>query len=179
MTWVQYFTTFGGTTLCVLIITFIFNWVVNSGKKAKERKKKELQEVVEEAIDKKLESVNKEIKTLTGKVESIENKVDTLQKDVDKLQGDVEKLQRDVVRTKEAIQAELRHDIRNSCRRCIAQKFRTEDDEDEVTQLHLKYEGLEVQNGLTNSLYEEFKKLPLVPNDYKAPSKKKLNENKK
>ena len=179
MTWVQYFTAFGGTTLCVLIITFIFNWVVNSGKKAKSRKKKELQEIVEEAINNKIDPVHEQISLLNKKVESVEKKVDDLQKDVAKLQQDVDTLQEDVIRTKEAIQAELRHDIRNSCRRCIAQKFRTEDDTDEVEQLHAKYEGLNVQNGLTNSLYEEFKKLPLVPNDYKAPSKKKLNESKK
>jgi len=179
MTWVQYFTTFGGTTLCVLIITFIFNWVVNSGKKAKNRKKKELQEVVEEAINNKIDPVHEQISLLNEKVESVEKKVDDLQKDVTKLQQDVDTLQEDVIRTKEAIQAELRHDIRNSCRRCIAQKFRTEDDTDEVEQLHAKYEGLNVQNGLTNSLYEEFKKLPLVPNDYKAPTKKRLNESKK
>ena len=179
MTWLQIFTAFGGTTLCALIITFVFNWTVNTGKKAKERKKKELQEVVEEAIDNKLEGVHEQIEILNKKVESIDAKVDDIQKDVNQLQSDVDVLQKDVVRTKEAIQAELRHDIRNSCRRCILQKFRTEDDTDEVEQLHAKYEGLNVQNGLTNSLYEEFKKLPLVPNDYKAPTKKRLNESKK
>lgn len=90
------------------------------------------------------------------------------------MQSEVGTLKTDLVNIKDGIQAELKHDIRNACRRCIQQGYKTEDDLEEVTSMHDKYERLG-SNGVTNALYDEFIKLPLVSNDYKkpAPAKKK------
>lgn len=92
----------------------------------------------------------------------------------------IKEVQDDLELTKSGIQVELRHDIRNSCRRCIVQGFRTEDDVTEIIGMHEKYEKLG-ENGVTNALYTEFEKLPIVPNDYqpiRKSNKRTINEGK-
>lgn len=86
-------------------------------------------------------------------------------------------IENDLKDTKHGIQAELRHDIRNACRRCLHQHYKTLEDLEEVTTMHENYEKLG-SNGKTNALYEEFLKLPLREKDellmeQPAPTQKK------
>lgn len=80
------------------------------------------------------------------------------------LEDKVNAISEDLKDTKGGIQSELRHDIRNTCRRCIKQGFKTLEDIEEVTAMHGNYEKLGT-NGKTNALYEEFKKLPVRPEE--------------
>lgn len=73
-------------------------------------------------------------------------------------------IENDLKDTKNGIQAELRHDIRNACRRCLHQHYKTLEDLEEVTTMHENYEKLG-SNGKTNALYEEFIKLPMQEKD--------------
>ena len=104
-----------------------------------------------------------------------------IKSNIDDVKTKLKEVQNDLELTKSGIQMELRHNIRNSCRRCINQGFRTEDDVSEVVGMHEKYEKLG-QNGITNALYTEFEKLPMVSNDYKPTKesiKRTLNEDKR
>lgn len=149
LTWYQILCLAGLPTLSTLIVTTVFNHIQNNSKKSKETKRKELREDIKAVVQSEVEPIKTDIKDLKEGLKC----------------------------TREGIQAELRHDIRNSCRRCIVQGYRTEDDTIEVIQMHEKYETLG-SNGVTNSLYESFLRLKLVPNDYQEVSKKKkvLNE---
>lgn len=85
-----------------------------------------------------------------------------------------------LAKTMAGIQAELRHDIRNACRRCLKQGWKTAEDIEEVAAMHVNYELLG-SNGKTNELYDEFKKLPVRPTEEfttkkTSPRKKKKAE---
>ena len=107
---------------------------------------------------------------IRDEVQPINSRLSTLET---KLDG----VKLDLVSTKDGIQAELKHDIRNSCRRCIEQGFKTEDDLQEITSMHDNYEKLGT-NGVTNALDDEFQKLPLVPNGYKKETVKRKKSTK-
>lgn len=102
-------------------------------------------EVTEEAKKKQKEARQKEFQEV---LQPLEEKVSAIIEDLKDTKG--------------GIQSELRHDIRNTCRRCIKQGFKTLEDIEEVTAMHGNYEKLGT-NGKTNALYEEFKKLPVRP----------------
>lgn len=88
------------------------------------------------------------------------------------LEQEMGAIRSDLKDTKDGIQAELKHDIRNACRRCIQQGYKTLEDFEEVTSMHENYEKLG-SNGKTNALYEEFGKLPMKPRDEHMPEKTK------
>lgn len=88
------------------------------------------------------------------------------------LEGELAGIREDLKDTKDGIQAELKHDIRNACRRCIHQHYKTLEDLEEVTSMHENYEKLG-SNGKTNALYEEFLKLPIREKDEFPPKTSK------
>lgn len=80
------------------------------------------------------------------------------------IRQELDPVKKDLKETKAGIQAELRHDIRNACRRCIKQGWKTLEDLEEVLSMHDNYEKLG-SNGKTNALFEEFMKLPIKARD--------------
>ena len=144
--WMTIVLALGGSTLIGLVVKEIYNMIKNKNKKAnqydKEVEKQITREMIKEVLREELTPLKKDLSTLQGEVKSI--KQDT------------------------EVTNELRHDIRNSCRRCIQQGFKTEEDISEIEALHEQYEKLGT-NGLTNTLYEKFQHLDLKPNDYTKP----------
>ena len=136
------------TVLVSLIVTLVFNKVVSGGKKALEKRREERREDTEEVVV-------EVVKPLVKKLETID---------------------KDLQATKSGLQSELRHDIRNSCRRCIQQGYRTAEDIDEVASMYEDYEALGT-NGKTNALYNAFNQLPIYATDTalepKKPGRKK------
>lgn len=80
------------------------------------------------------------------------------------IRQELDPVKKDLRETKSGIQAELRHDIRNACRRCIKQGWKTLEDLEEVISMHDNYERLG-SNGKTNALFDEFMKLPTRAHD--------------
>ena len=176
-TWATIFLAFGGSAFITLVAKDIYEIVKN--------RKKKSDTLVEEERQRRLESQIRTVvkdemsNNFTQLKDSIREQVLDVKKDITNVKGDIalikeelEKVKSDLVLTKEGIQVELRHDIRNSCRRCIDQGFKTPEDIEEVDAMHDRYEVLGT-NGVTNSLYEEFKKLPTQPNGYKKPTRAK------
>lgn len=130
--WLQILLALGGSALIGLIVADVYRVVKRSGKKYKDAIRAERQDDIKQAIAPELEEIKREQSTIL----------------------------KDLQATKNGIQAELRHDIRNACRRCVAQGFKTTDDLEEVAAMHLQYEKLG-SNGVTNALYDEFLKLPI------------------
>lgn len=121
---------------------------------------------------------NKKLNTLKDIIgEVVEAKLTPVVNNQIEMSKELSDIKQDLQITKEGIQVELRHDIRNSCRRCITQGFRTFDDVEEVNSMHDKYEKLG-ENGVTNALFDEFEKLRTVPNDYKKESSTRKKTNK-
>lgn len=141
-------------TLCGFGVVMKFFW------EDKHRKKLEQTEEAKQAQrQKRQEEMREVLKPVESKLNAIEN---------------------DLKDTKQGIQSELRHDIRNACRRCLHQHYKTLEDLEEVTTMHENYEKLG-SNGKTNALYEEFLKLPLrekdeVLNEQEAAAKKKKKD---
>ena len=149
------------------IVGIIVREVISAVKRKKEKVKKLKERAELENLTLTIKDVIKqEIQPLNDRLDSLDVKMDNIKKDL--------------TYTKDGIQAELKHDIRNSCRRCIEQGFRTEDDLQEITSMHDNYEKLG-SNGVTNALYDEFQNLPLVPNGHKKESttKKKTSTKKR
>lgn len=142
-------------------------WNSNS-KKAKEKKDKiesyekqqhdiHISEMINKDLDKKLDE---KLKPVNEKLDSLQKDLGNVHKDINSLkQADID-LKKDLTITKTAIQAQLRHDIRNACRRCIEQGYRTEEDTTEVEKMHNSYQDLGT-NGVTNRLYDDFVNLPI------------------
>lgn len=137
MTWYQTLLLSGLTVLVSLIVTFFFNKIIAGGKKTIEKRRVERREDTEEVVV-------EVVKPLVEKLETID---------------------KDLQVTKSGLQSELKHDIRNSCRRCIHQGFRTAEDIEEIASMYEDYEMLGT-NGKTNALYDAFNQLPIMPNDY-------------
>lgn len=150
--WMTIFLALGGSTLIGLVVKEVYDMIKSKNKKAIQYdKEKEILATKETIRD----IIREEMKPINEKLSKIEDDVDNIKKDVEDTKG--------------GLQAELRHDIRNSCRRCIQQGFKTEEDVMEIDALHDRYEKLGT-NGLTNTLYDKFLLLDLMPNDYKKPS---------
>lgn len=146
--WLTILLSCGGSALIGLLIKDLYEFFKKKSKKAQERLRKDRKELYKEAAE-------EVVKPLEQKLDTLENKIN--------------RVEDNLMLTREGMQSELRHDIRNSCRRCIAQGYRTEDDIQEIDALHTSYEKVGITNGLTNTLYDNFKQLPLVPNDYSKP----------
>ena len=82
MDWLKYFTAFGGTVLCSLILTAIFNRVVNGSKKkraekeqkCKEEREKEIQTIVDTInarLDEKLEVIINDNETMKSGLQAL------------------------------------------------------------------------------------------------------------
>lgn len=125
-------------TLCGFGVVMKFFW--------EDRHRKKL-EATEEAKRRQKEARQKEVQEV---LHPLEDKVNAISADLKDTKG--------------GIQSEIRHDIRNTCRRCIKQGFKTLEDIEEVTAMHVNYEKLGT-NGKTNALYEEFKKLSVRPEE--------------
>lgn len=132
----------GVPTLSTLLVTFIFNYVVNGSKKAIERSKKRSQDNIREVVQEELSPIKKDLEL-----------------------------------TKEGNQAELRHDIRDACRRCVEQEYKTEEDEEEVARMYNVYEKLGT-NGVTNKLFDQFEKLPMLTTKQAIERERKKNAKK-
>ena len=145
--WLQIFLAVGGSALIGLVVADIYKAIKKNSAKYREAQKRERQESYREVLKQELEPVKE----------------------------DVAELKKDMQDTKSGIQAELRHDIRNASRRCIKQGYKTTDDLEEVTSMHIQYENLG-SNGITNALYDEFLKLPTRPNDHE---RKRMSANRK
>ncbi len=146
-------------TLCISILTLCgFGVVMKFFWEDKHRKKMEQTEEAKKAQKSKRQAEMREV------LEPFEKKLNVIENDLKD--------------TKNGIQAELRHDIRNACRRCIHQHYKTLEDLEEVTTMHENYERLG-SNGKTNALYDEFMKLPthekeeVVHETSKAKTRKK------
>lgn len=149
--WMTIVLALGGSTLIGLVVKEIYDMVKNKNKKANQYDKE---------VEKKI--------TIDIIKEVLREELTPIKVDLNNLQGEVKSIKQDTEVTKGGLQAELRHDIRNSCRRCIQQGFKTEEDISEIEALHEQYEKLGT-NGLTNTLYEKFQHLDLKPNDYTKP----------
>ena len=179
----------GGTSLLSLITRDIYSWLKKKSKKYQEFKKEEQKQVLREAS---AEAIQPILARRDAKLDGIMAKYDLRLEAIDNkmalMDNKINSVEENMILTREGMQSELRHDIRNSCRRCIAQGYRTEDDVSEIDALHKSYEKVGITNGLTNTLYDNFNKLPLVPNDYnpkktttrkrKSPTAQTLNEGK-
>lgn len=151
MTWYQILTLVmsalslcGFGVLAKLVIEHLWHKKQEQSEEEKARKKKERQDLYREVIQEELKPIKDE-------------------------QNEIKQSLSD---TKAGIQAELRHDIRNACRRCLKQGFKTVEDLEEVVSMHDNYERLG-SNGKTNALYVEFMKLPTKEADVVPSPKKK------
>lgn len=94
--------------------------------------------------------------------DSLDNRDDKIDKKFEILYNNDKEIKQDLIDTKHGIQAELRHDIRNACRRCLEQGYRTDEDTEEIVKRYENYEKLG-SNGVTNQLYTDFLELPIKP----------------
>lgn len=139
MTWYQILCLVGVPTLSTLIVTFIFNYVVNGSKRALERSKKRRQDDIREVVQEELKPIKEDLQL-----------------------------------TKEGNQAELRHDIRDACRRCVELGYKSEEDEEEVARMFKIYEKLGT-NGVTNKLFQQFENLPMLTQNQIKDLEKRQN----
>lgn len=153
--WLSVLLALGGSTLIGLVVKEVYDMIKTKNKKANQFDEQKAWANTKETIR---DIIREEITPVKEKLSNIEGDIDTIKKDVETTKG--------------GLQAELRHDIRNSCRRCIQQGYKTEEDVMEIDALHKQYEELGT-NGLTNTLYDKFLLLDLVPNDYKKPTPKR------
>ena len=153
--WLTIVLSLGGSTLIGLVVKEVYDVIKSKNKKAIQYDK-----------DKEILTVKETIRDI------IREEMSPINEKLSKIEDDVDNIKKDTETTKKGLQAELRHDIRNSCRRCIQQGFKTEEDVMEIEALHTQYEALGT-NGLTNTLYDKFKHLDLVANDYKPTALRK------
>lgn len=160
--WLSVLLALGGSTLIGLVVKEVYDMIKSKNKKAQQYDK-----------EKEIRATKETIRDI------IREEIAPVKEELTDIRGDIDTIKKDVETTKGGLQAELRHDIRNSCRRCIQQGFKTEEDVMEIDALHTQYEELGT-NGLTNTLYDKFLLLDLMPNDYKKPSpKRKSTKNNK
>lgn len=138
------------TAILVAIAEFWFKSRYNALFKKSEQNKQLLEEHARLQEDQRIERIVQQ---------TLQSTFSDTNKEIQQLKEELTIVKNQLEITKIAIQSQLRHDIRNTCRRCLRQGWRTVEDDAEVVAMHQNYEKLNV-NGVTNQLYEDFLKLP-------------------
>lgn len=162
----------GGTGLLSILTRDLYDALKKRNKKYQEKSKEEKKKVLVEASTEAIQPIlaRRDAK-LDGIMEKYDIRLAKIDNRMEVIENRLDSVEENMILTREGMQSELRHDIRNSCRRCIQQGYRTEDDVSEIDALHKSYEKVGLSNGLTNTLYDNFNKLPLVSNDYKPKTR--------
>lgn len=167
MEWWQTLLMTGGTCLITLIVTFIFNSIVNRPAKKKAEKEEEEKKRKEElfALKKELIEVINDIKSKT--VEEREGcKKDhcSLVKIINKIQEDMKKNQLKADRTSELQNASLQSVLRDLLKirylEWLDKGYTTIDAKDDLEHMYQAYHGLGGNSTIT-TLRDKFIKLPL------------------
>lgn len=158
MVWWQTLLMTGGTCLVTLVVTFVWNWIVNKPKQKKEEEAKKEQQRKEEASQLRtelLEAIDNVRK------ERVEERV-ACGKDHTELMKTIHKIESDGELRKAGLQAVIKDLLKIRYIEWIRKGYAPMDARDDLEKMYQAYHGLGA-NGVMDGLREEFLDLPLDP----------------
>ena len=160
--WAITLLTGGAGVLISLIITFVFNGIVNLPKKKKQQQE-EADKKLKAAIDTVRDDYSAGLQSLMEKLEELHQVDSGFQKDLDELKESTEAL-------KAGLQATIKNELKVRYEYWINAEYASMDARDDLEKMYSVYHRLGA-NGVMDGLRAQFLALPLTPPTEKTEDK--------